>query len=107
MLVAVAGGIAAGLPWVARAEERIDLIPDEKAGWSPSHLFSFMRGGYYSDRTLRIETSPPGAKLDLFYVRASFQKRYEQAEAPVTVVLPKRADAGKRDSVTIRAALDG
>jgi hypothetical protein len=63
---------------VARAEERVELIPDEKAGWSPSHLFSFMRGGYYSNRTLHVETSPPGAKLDLFYVRASFQKRYEQ-----------------------------
>ena len=108
ILVAVSCGIAvAGFPSVTRAEERVDLIPDEKAGWSPSHLFSFIRGGYYSDRTLRVETSPPGAKLDLFYVRASFQKRYEQAEAPVTVVLPKRADAGKRDSVTIRAALDG
>jgi hypothetical protein len=83
------------------------LIPDEKAGWSPSHLFSFMRSGYYSDRTLRIESSPPGATLDLAYVRASFQKRYEQAVAPVIVVLPKRADAGKRDSVTISAALDG
>ena len=108
ILAAVASGLAVtALPRAAGAEERVELIPDEKAGWSPSHLFSFMRGGYYSDRTLRIETSPPGATLDLFYVRASFQKRFEQAAAPVTVVLPKRSDAGKRDSVTIRAALDG
>ena len=91
----------------ACAQEHVELIPDDKAGWSPANIFSFTRGGYYSDRTLRIETSPPGAKLDLFYVRASFQKRYEQAVAPVIVDLPKRADAGKRDSVTIRAALDG
>jgi hypothetical protein len=92
---------------VARAEDHVELIPNEKAGWSPANIFSFARGGYYSDRKLRVETSPPGAKLDLFYVRASFQKRYEQATAPVVVDLPKRADAGKRDSVTIRAALDG
>lgn len=98
---------SSGISLRARAEERVELIPDEKAGWSPSNVFSFMRGGYYSDRTLRVETSPPGAKLDLAYVRASFQKRYEQAVAPVTVVLPKRADAGKRDSITISAALDG
>lgn len=104
--VAIACGVAGSAPR-AHAEERVELIPDQKAGWSPSHLFSFMRSGYYSDRTLRIESSPPGAKLDLAYVRASFQKRYEQAVAPVTVVLPKRADAGKRDSVTISAALDG
>jgi hypothetical protein len=45
--------------------------------------------------------------LDLFYVRASFQKRYEQAESPATVVLPSRVEAGKRDTVTIRALLDG
>jgi hypothetical protein len=107
-VVAIACGIAvAGFAWRAHAEERVELIPDETAGWSPSHIFSFLRSGYYSDRTLRIETSPPGAKLDLAYVRASFQKRYEQAVAPVIVVLPKRADAGKRDSVTISAALDG
>jgi hypothetical protein len=91
----------------AHADERVELIPDDKAGWSPSHLFSFMRGGYYSDRTLRIESSPPGAKLDLAYVRASFQKRHQQAVAPVTVVLPTRADAGKRDYISISAVLDG
>jgi len=105
---AVACGLAvAGVASRAHAEERVELIPDEKAGWSPSHLFSFMRGGYYSDRTLRIDSSPPGAKLDLAYVRASFQKRYEQAVAPVTVVLPMRADAGKRDYISISAVLDG
>jgi hypothetical protein len=91
----------------ARAEERVELIPDEKAGWSPANIFSFAKGGYYSDRTLRVDTSPPGAKLDLFYVRASFQKRFEEATAPVIVDLPKRSDAGKRDSVTIRASLAG
>jgi hypothetical protein len=92
----------------ALAEETVELIPEDRAGWSPSSIFSFARPGYHDERTLRIETTPPGAKLDLFYVRASFQKRYEKANAtPVTVVLPKRAAAGKRDSVTIRAALDG
>ena len=50
---------------------------------------------------------PPGAVLDLFYVRASFQKAYEQADAPITLVLPNRAQAGPRDSITIRAMLDG
>ena len=93
---------------VASAEQRIELIPDERAGWSPSSLFTFARPDYHSERTLRIETTPPGAKLDLFYVRAGFQKRYEKAEStPVTVVLPTRAAAGKRDRVEIRAVADG
>ncbi len=105
---AIVCGIAvAGSASRAHADERVELIPDETAGWSPSHLFSFMRSGYYSDRTLRIESSPPGAKLDLAYVRASFQKRHEQAVAPVTVVLPTRAAAGKRDYISISAVLDG
>lgn len=99
---------AAVSPAPSRAEERIELIPDEQAGWSPSNVFSFARPGYTSERTLRIETTPPGAKLDLFYVRAGFQKRYEKAEkTPVTVILPTRAAAGKRDRVEIRASADG
>lgn len=103
----------AGLPALAfhdaHAEDTVvELIPDDRAGWSPSAIFSFARPGFNAERRLRIETLPPGAKLDLFYVRASFQKRYEQVDGtPVTVILPKRSEAGKRDSVTIRASLDG
>jgi hypothetical protein len=86
------------------ADERIELIPDERAGWSPSNIFSS-----HSERTLRVETTPPGAKLDLFYVRAGFQKRFERVDGgtPVTVVLPAPAEAGKRDRVEIRASADG
>ena len=86
---------------------RIVLKPEDRAGWSPTQIFSAMRPDYHSNRTLRVETSPPGATLDLFYVRASFQKRYEQAQAPVVLELPTRAEAGKRDSITIRAFLPG
>ena len=45
--------------------------------------------------------------LDLFYVRINFQKGYEQTDAPATIVLPSRIEAGPRDSLTIRALLDG
>jgi hypothetical protein len=87
----------------SRAEERIELIPEERAGWSPSQIFSS-----HSERTIRVETTPPGAKLDLFYVRAGFQKRFERADGtPVTVVLPAPSEAGKRDRVEIRASADG
>jgi len=87
----------------SRAEERVELIPEERAGWSPSQIFSS-----HSERTIRVETTPPGAKLDLFYVRAGFQKRFERADGtPVTVVLPPPSEAGKRDRVEIRASADG
>ncbi len=100
-------------PAAARAADapgdvrRVVLVPEDRAGWSPAQIFDSLRPGFHSDRTLRIETSPPGATLDLFYVRASFQKRYEQTTAPVIVELPTRAAAGKRDSVSIRAFLPG
>ncbi len=92
----------------AVAGETIELKPDERASWSPAQLFAWVRPGHnFGERKLEIESVPTGASLDLFYVRASFQKRYEQAFAPVTVLLPKRIEAGKRDSVTIRAFLEG
>jgi hypothetical protein len=105
--LAIAGLGCAVAAFPARADTRISLKPEDRAGWSPTQIFGAMRPDYHSDRLLRIESSPPGASLDLFYVRASFQKRYAQASAPVVVELPTRAEAGKRDSVTIRAFLPG
>lgn len=102
------------IPLSAAAGEVVDLVPDERASWGATNFFAPITGlflggpGYwYKARRIEVETVPPGALLDLFYVRASFQKRYEQADAPVTILLPSRVEAGKRDSVTIRALLDG
>ena len=104
LVIGFANGLA---PRGARAAQ-IDLKPADEAGWSPVQIFGFLHGpSYYEKRTLQIVTQPPGATLDLFYVRASFQKRYEQTTAPATVELPTRNEAGKRDSVTIRAFLPG
>jgi hypothetical protein len=98
----------------AVAREVVELIPEQVASVSATHIFApitgFFMGGHgywYSAREIEIDTVPPGATLDLFYVRASFQKGYEQAEAPIKLVLPSRVEADKRDSVTIRALLDG
>ena len=92
----------------ARALDTVVLVPDDRASWRPANIFSFLRPGHnYGERSLRVETTPPGASLDLFYIRANFQKRYEQAEAPAKVVLPTRAEAGPRDAVMIRAFLEG
>jgi len=102
------------LPGPGAAKEVVDLVPDERAPWGATNLFAPITGlflggpGYwYKAREIEVETVPPGAVLDLFYVRASFQKRYEQADAPAVIRLPSRVEAGPRDSVTIRALLDG
>jgi hypothetical protein len=114
--------VAASATTAARAQpsgdddyDVVELIPDEPPAWTPNNLFApitgfFLGGGpgyWYSKRVIEIETTPPGAVLDLFYVRRNFQKRYEQADAPVRVILPSRIEATDRDSLTIRALLDG
>ena len=103
---ALCGGAARG--------EVVELIPSERSAWGATNLFAPITGlflggpGYwYSARRIEVDTTPPGAVLDLFYVRGNFQKGYEQAEAPTTIVLPSRIEAGPRDSLTIRALLDG
>ena len=92
----------------------VRLVPQEPPTWSPTNLFApitgFFLGGpsyWYGERSVEIDTTPPGAVLDLYYVRRNFQKRYEQADAPVRVVLPSRIEASDRDTLTVRALLDG
>jgi hypothetical protein len=93
--------------------ETIQLIPESSASWGLRNVFApfsviFVGPSYwYGERTIKVDTTPPGAQLDLFYVRANFQKRYEQAQAPVTIALPTRIEAGPRDAVTVRAYLEG
>ncbi len=93
--------------------ERIELMPDEKAGWSPRNLAAglttLVRGPsyWYEDKELLVETVPANAQLGLYFIRSNFQKRYERAVAPVRVVTPRRVHATSRDVVVVRAALAG
>jgi hypothetical protein len=101
-------GLLCGLAVQAAALETVELIPEDRASWRARNFFTWIRPGhFYGERSIEVETTPPGATLDLFYVRSNFQKRYEQADAPVRVLLPSRAEAGPRDAVTIRAFLEG
>jgi hypothetical protein len=93
----------------------VELIPDDPPSWTPNNLIApitgfFLGGGpgyWYDPREVEIRTTPPGAILDLFYVRRNFQKRYEQADAPARIILPSRIEATSRDSLRVRALLDG
>ncbi len=102
------------LPAIAAERATVDLIPPTRSGWTIGRLFApitgLFRGGpgyWYDERTLEIDTQPSGASLDLFYLRENVQLRFERAESPVLLLLPKRIDAGSRDSVAIRVVLDG
>lgn len=93
--------------------ETIDLSPEDPPTFAmrqiTAALASVFRGTsyYYESRVLALETTPPGAFVDLFYVRSNFQKRFEQAETPVRVLLPPRAETRAQDTLTIRAFAEG
>ncbi len=110
-LLALPSATAAGE--VEPEREIIELVPEQKAG-AGAHSFlapfrSLFRGpGYwYGERTLQVDTTPQGATLDIFYIRANFQKRFEQGQSPATIVLPSRVETAHRDTVEIRVLLDG
>ena len=92
----------------------VDMQPESPANWSPRNLYlpltSVFVGGtgyWYDSRELVIDTTPSGAIVDLFYIRSNFQKIYEQAQTPVTVILPSRLDSLERDAMRIRALAPG
>jgi hypothetical protein len=112
-LAALPPAAAAQEPAPLREPEVLDMTPSDPAKWSFRYvvapLGALFRGRkyFYEPRTIEIDTTPSGGYVDLFYVRRGFQKRFEQAESPVRVVLPSRLDAGARDSLTIRAFAEG
>jgi len=107
-LACAAGPALAPSARAAGSADVVHLLPEDKASWSPGNLFGFLRPGHnYGERKIEVETTPSDAVVDLYYVRAGFQKRYEQAEAPVTVMLPTRSESTDRDTVTIRASAEG
>ncbi|MEZ4215702.1 MAG: hypothetical protein R3E88_04425 [Myxococcota bacterium] len=94
--------------------DRLDFQLEEPARFTLRNVFApllapFVGGlGYWYDtRDFVIESSPPGARLELFYIRANFQRRYERAETPVTLVLPSRIASLDRDALRVRAFLPG
>jgi len=96
------------------APEVIDMAPDEAVGWSlrnvAAPIGAIFQGGlgyWYSERVIEVDTTPSGGFVDLFYVRHNFQKRFEQAQAPVTVLLPPRIEASSRDALIVRAFAEG
>ena len=99
----------------ARLEEieTIDLIPQDQPSFGMRNVAagfgSIFRGRahYYDERILSVETTPSGAYLDLFYVRSNFQKRFEQAESPVRLLLPPLVQTGGKDSLEIRVFAEG
>jgi len=106
--------VLVALSATAAAREIVDLVPTQRASWTIGRLVApitgLFRGGpsyWYGERTIEVDTRPPGAGLDLFYLRDNIQQRFARAESPILLRLPARIDARAGDSVAIRAILDG
>ncbi|MBW2713774.1 MAG: hypothetical protein JRC77_08490, partial [Deltaproteobacteria bacterium] len=105
------------LPLVASAEdpevERIEFSPGGKAYWGGRNIIAPIssifvgRDYWYAEREIRIETIPSGGAIDLYYVRSGFQKMYEHVDSPVVLALPRRIDLPPRDTISVRAFLEG
>jgi hypothetical protein len=90
------------------------MAPDQAVGWSLRNvaapvgaIFQGGLGYWYAERSIEIDTTPSGGYVDLFYIRRNFQKRFEQAQTPVTILLPPRIKAGPRDALMVRAFQEG
>ncbi len=93
--------------------ERFEFYPEGKAYWGARNVFAPVsslfvgRDYWYAEREVKVETVPPGGAIDLYYVRSGFQKMYEHVDSPLLLVLPRRVDLPPRDTITVRAFLEG
>lgn len=113
------GAFALALVWafgarVTRAAvDQLDLRPNEPADFGLRNIAAgatsiFGAWGYwYRARVVEIETVPADANLELFFIRANFQKRFERAVPPVRVKLPSRVESTPKDSFMLRVSAAG
>ena len=85
----------------------IAMKPDSLAHWGNLLPALVRPGHYFPQRSIRIETNPPGALLDLAYLRHGARLMFEQVRAPLEVELPSRFVAHKSDSLSVRAFVPG
>jgi hypothetical protein len=91
----------------ASAEERVALSPQRAPPWRASRVLASLRDGAREPRELRIETAPPGAQLELAYLRAGAQLAHARGAAPLVATLPSHALTAEGDRILVRAELAG
>jgi hypothetical protein len=114
--IAITGALIVALA-SASAEERIaeevDLTPAEHADWGLRNVGAAVTsvfgawGYWYGEHGVYIDTAPASAQVDLFYIRANFQKMFVRAGSPVRVRVPPRIRATSRDSLIVRVSAPG
>lgn len=96
-----------------RVAEEVRLIPKHPADWGLRNVaaaFTSVLGAWnywYAENVVLIDTVPSDASIELFYVRANFQKMFVRARPPVRVSLPSRIQATSRDALIVRVSAPG
>ncbi len=90
----------------------IEFIPAEPVDWGIRNVGAlitapFLWSYWYAPGSVSIETVPAHARLELFYIRANFQKLFRRVDPPVRLALPSRIMTTGRDALTVRVAADG
>ncbi len=94
-------------PHASLTSSGIAMKPDSLAEWANLLPALARPWHYFPQRSIRIETNPPGALLDLAYLRHGARLMFEQVRAPLEVELPSRFVAHRDDSLSVRAFVPG
>jgi hypothetical protein len=94
-------------PHASHTASGVAMKPDSLAQWA-NLLPAVARPWHYlPQRSIRIETDPPGALLDLAYLRHGARLMFEQVRSPMVVELPSRFVAHRGDALAVRAFVPG
>jgi hypothetical protein len=97
----------------ADSMEEIEFYPPDTVQWGlrnvaagATSIFG-MWSYWYSNIKVEVETVPADALVELFYIRANFQKNFTRVVPPVRVILPPRIKTTHRDALIVRVAAPG
>lgn len=85
----------------------IAMQPDSVADWANLLPALVRPWHYFAQRSIRIETTPTGALLDLAYHRRGVRLMFERVRAPLEVELPSRFVAHRGDALSVHAFVPG
>jgi hypothetical protein len=97
----------------AEPMEELEFYPPDTVQWGlrnvtagATSIFG-MWSYWYSNIKVEVETVPSDALVELFYIRANFQKNFTRVAPPVRVILPPRIKTTNRDALIVRVAAPG
>lgn len=97
----------AARPEIRHGEGELVLQPDRIAQWTNLVPALLRPWRYFGERVVHVESTPPGALLEVSYLRDGARRLYEETRAPVALHLPSRLVASSSDVVQLDAFAPG